>query len=200
MLAEQQKKKLTVGHSPRVARRRRRMREALLTAGARQFASRGVAHVSVEDLLAEADISRATFYDIFHSKNNLLESIINPIFEMATLSVLELWQASAHAGLTGVLDTYLELWRAHREGLLLITAVDAATFRHFEDRHRSLNDALYQVLSKAERAGLLRNGSAEYSLKVIARTAIPLLKIYDDHPSGDVLFVDAMTALLTQAE
>jgi AcrR family transcriptional regulator len=200
MLAEQQNKKLTDGHSPRVARRRRRMREALLTAGARQFASRGVAHVSVEDLLAEADISRATFYDIFPTKNNLLESIINPIFEMATLSVLELRQASAHAGLTGILDTYLELWRAHREGLLLITAVDAATFRHFEDRHRSLNDALYQVLSKAERAGLLRNGSAEYSLKVIARTAIPLLKIYDDHPSGDALFVGAMTALLTRAE
>jgi hypothetical protein len=119
---------------------------------------------------------------------------------MATLSLLELRQASAPAGLTGILDTYLELWRVHREGLLLITAVDAATFRHFEDRHRSLNDALYQVLSKAERAGLLRNGSAEYSLKVIARTAIPLLKIYDDHPSGDALFVDAMTALLTRAE
>ena len=40
--------------SPRIARRQRRMRTALLTAGARQFASRGVARVSVEDLLAEA--------------------------------------------------------------------------------------------------------------------------------------------------
>ena len=41
----------------RVARRRRRMREALLEAGARQFAARGIATVSVEDLLAEADVS-----------------------------------------------------------------------------------------------------------------------------------------------
>jgi AcrR family transcriptional regulator len=176
------------------------MREALLTAGARQFASRGVAQVSVEDLLDEADVSRATFYALFSSKYSLLESILNPIFEMATASVTELQAASAEAGLTGVLDTYLKLWRAHREGLLLITAVDAATFRHFEDRHRALNDALYDVLSKAERAGLLRNGSAEFSLKVIARTAIPLLKVYDDHPSGDALFIDAMSALLIRAE
>ena len=131
------------------------MREALLTAGAQQFASRGVAHVSVEDLLDEADVSRATFYAIFSSKYSLLENILNPIFEIATASIAELQKASAGAGLSGILDTYLKLWRAHREGLLLITAVDAATFRHFEDRHRALNDALYEVLSKAERAGLL---------------------------------------------
>lgn len=200
MVAGRAKESSASSRSPRVARRRRRMREALLTAGAQQFASRGVAHVSVEDLLDEADVSRATFYAIFSSKYSLLENILNPIFEIATASIAELQKASAGAGLSGILDTYLKLWRAHREGLLLITAVDAATFRHFEDRHRALNDALYEVLSKAERAGLLRNGSAEFSLKVIARTAIPLLKVYDDHPSGDALFVDAMTALLTRAD
>ena len=62
----------------RVARRRLRMREALLQAGARQFSARGIDTVSVEDLLEEADVSRATFYDIFPNKNNLLKDIINP--------------------------------------------------------------------------------------------------------------------------
>ncbi len=186
--------------SPRIARRRRRVRKALLTAGARQFASRGVARVSVEDLLDEADVSRATFYDIFSSKFNLLENILNPIFDTATAAIGALDKESARAGLTGILDTYLELWRTHREGLLLITAVDAATFRHFEARHRALNDAIFAVLTRAERANLLRNGSAEYSLKVIARTAIPLLKVYDEHSSGDALFADAMKALLMRPD
>ncbi|MEE8543866.1 MAG: helix-turn-helix domain-containing protein, partial [Gammaproteobacteria bacterium] len=118
------------------------MRKALLTAGARQFASRGVARVSVEDLLDEADVSRATFYAIFSSKYNLLENILNPIFDTATAAISALGKESARTGLTGIIDTYLELWRAHREGLLLITAVDAATFRHFDVRHRALNDAI----------------------------------------------------------
>ena len=82
--------KMIDSRSPRVARRRRRMRDALLVAGAKQFATRGIAQVSVEDLLAEADISRSTFYDIFSSKNKLLENIINPIFDMAILSILNL--------------------------------------------------------------------------------------------------------------
>ncbi len=186
--------------SPRIARRRRRVRKALLTAGARQFASKGVARVSVEDLLDEADVSRATFYAIFSSKYNLLENILNPIFDTATAAIGALDNESARAGLTGILDTYLELWRTHREGLLLITAVDAAAFRHFEARHRALNDAIFAVLTRAERANLLRNGSAEYSLKVIARTAIPLLKVYDEHSSGDALFADAMKALLMRPD
>ena len=82
---------------------------------------------------------------------------------------------------------------------MLITAIDAVTFRHFEARHLELNEAMFEVLARAERENLLRNGSAEYSLKVIARTAIPLLKVYAEHPAGDALFSDAMHALLTRA-
>ena len=190
----------TQRRSPRIARRRRRMRQALLTAGARQFANRGVARVSVEDLLAEADVSRATFYAMFSSKYNLLEIILNPIFDTAIAAISALAQEPARDGLTGIFNTYLQLWRTHREGLLLITAVDAATFRHFENRHEALNDAMFAVLTTAERANLLRNGSAEYSLKIIARTAIPLLRVYDEHPSGEALFADAMEALLMRAD
>lgn len=174
------------------------MREALLTAGARQFASRGVAQVSVEDLLAEADVSRATFYGLFSSKYNLLESIINPIFDTATEAIAALAALPPDDAMNGIFDAYLELWREHREGLMLITAVDASTFRHFETRHQELNEAMFAVLARAERENLLRNGSAEYSLKVIARTAIPLLKVYAEHPAGDALFADAMHALLTR--
>ncbi len=180
----------------RVARRRRRMREALLAAGARQFAARGIATVSVEDLLAEADVSRATFYGFFSSKFSLLEELLNPIFEKGIAAVQALEQSPPRAALDGIYQVYLDLWRTHREGLLLIPAVDPSAFKHFESQHQALNDALLNVLIKAEKANLLRNGSASYSLRVLARTAIPLLKVYDGHPSGEALFEDAMRALL----
>jgi hypothetical protein len=136
---------------------------------------------------------------MFSSKYNLLESILNPIFDKATGAIAALTGLPAADGIAGILTTYVDLWREHREGLLLITVVDAQTFRHFEDRHRDLNDAIFAILARAERDNLLRNGSAEYSLKVIARTAIPLLRVYDEHPAGEALFADAMRALLTRA-
>lgn len=172
------------------------MREALLEAGARQFAARGIATVSVEDLLAEADVSRATFYGFFSSKYSLLEELLNPIFEKGIEAIRALEQRPAREALDGIYQVYLDLWRTHREGLLLIPAVDPADFKHFEPQHRALNEALMSVLIKAEKANLLRNGSASYSLRVLARTAVPLLKVYDSHPSGEALFEDAMRALL----
>lgn len=185
--------------SARVERRRARMKESLLAAGARQFLTRGIRTVSVEDLLAEADVSRATFYGLFSSKYSLLENIINPVFESATAAVRALVGQPAAAGIDGLIDVYWSLWLTHRDGLLLIPAIDQDTFRHFEAQHRALNEAILEVLASAERADLLRNGSAHYSLKVIARTAIPLLRVYDGHPAAGALFRDALRGLLIRA-
>jgi AcrR family transcriptional regulator len=185
--------------SPRVARRRERMRASLLAAGARQFASRGVGPVSVEELIAEADVSRATFYGFFSSKYSLLEGILNPIFDVATRSIRELASRPAEDAVDGLIDVYLSLWDAHREGLLLIPLVDQETFRHFEPQHRALHSALLELLVGVERADLLRNGSAQYSLKVIARTAVQLLHVYDGHPAAAALFRDAVRGLLLRA-
>lgn len=182
--------------SPRIARRRQRMRDALLAAGARQFAARGIEAVSVEDLIAEADLSRATFYDIFSSKYELLESILNPVFETAAGAFARLRAQPPLEALHGIIDAYLELWRSHHQGMRLIGAVDAASFRHFEARHRELNGTLLDLLTRAEHAGVLRNGSAHYSQKVIARTAVALLRVYDGHPAAEAMFRDAMSALL----
>jgi AcrR family transcriptional regulator len=185
--------------SPRIARRRQRMREALLSAAARQFAARGVATVSVAELIAEADVSRATFYQFFSNKYNLLEDILNPIFDYAIARVQALAVEPPQRAIEGIVEVYCTLWREHRDGLRLIPDIDAAVFRRFEDRHRALNAALLAVLSAAEVEGLLRNGSAHFSLKVIARTAIPLLRVYDGHPAAETLFRDALHALLIAA-
>lgn len=185
--------------SPKVQRRRERVRAALLAAGARQFARRGVAPVSVEELIAEADISRATFYGLFSSKYSLLEGILNPIFDVAIRAIRELAARPAAEAVDGLVDLYWALWTTHREGFLLIPLVDPETFKRFEPQHRALQEALLSLLLKAERAELLRNGSAQYSLKVIARTAVQLLRVYDGHAAGATLFRDALRGLLLRA-
>jgi AcrR family transcriptional regulator len=182
--------------SPRIARRRERMRAALLAAASRQFVSRGIAAVSVEDLIAEADVSRATFYRFFSSKYKLLDTLLNPIFEVAIELVCAEGARPPAAAIEGLVDVYWQLWRRHRDGLLLIPIVSPDAFKHFAKQHAALNDAMLAILTRAEAADLLRNGSAHYSLKVIARTAIPLLRVYDGHPAAEALFRDGLKGLL----
>lgn len=185
--------------SPRVQRRRERMRASLLAIGARRFAERGIDPVSVEELIAEADVSRATFYGMFSNKYSLLEGILHPILELATCRVRDLCSRPAADAVDGLVDVYWSLWTTHRDGLLLIPLVDQQTFKHFEPQHRALQDALLDLLLAAERADLLRNGSAQYSLKVIARTAVQLLRVYDGHAAAAALFRDALRGLLLRA-
>jgi AcrR family transcriptional regulator len=175
------------------------MRASLIAAGARQFAKRGVRTVSVEELIAEADISRATFYGMFSSKYNLLDDILNPVFDNVIASIRALAGRPPDAVIDGIVDVYLDLWATSRDALLLIPTLDEDTYRHFERRHKSLNEALLEALGRAERADLLRNGSAQYSLKVIARTAVPLLRVYDGHPAAAALVRDALHGLLLRA-
>jgi AcrR family transcriptional regulator len=182
-----------------VQRRRERTRAMLLAVGARQFARRGIGPVSVEELLVEADVSRATFYGFFSSKYSLLEGILNPIFEIATRRIRDLCGRPAEEAIDGLIDIYWSLWMTHRDGLKLIPLVDQETFAHFEKQHRALQDALLDLLLGAERADLLRNGSAQYSLKVIARTAVQLLHVYDGHAAAAALFRDAVRGLLLRA-
>ncbi|HET7609125.1 MAG TPA: helix-turn-helix domain-containing protein [Gammaproteobacteria bacterium] len=171
----------------------------LLSIGARQFASRGIDPVSVEELIAEADVSRATFYGLFSSKYSLLEGILNPIFELATERIRALAARPPEEAIDGLVDIYWSLWTTHRDGLMLIPLVDHETFAHFEEQHRALRQALLELLLGVERADLLRNGSAQYSLKVIARTAVQLLRVYDGHAAAAALFRDAVRGLLLRA-
>jgi AcrR family transcriptional regulator len=182
-----------------VERRRERTRAVLLAVGARKFAARGIGPVSVAELIAEADVSRATFYEFFSSKYGLLEGILHPIFDTATRAIRALAARPPAEAVDGLVDVYWSLWSTHREGLLLIPLVDQETFKHFESQHRALQDALLDLLLGVERADLLRNGSAQYSLKVIARTAIQLLRVYDGHAAAAALFRDAVRGLLLRA-
>ncbi len=103
--------------SERVQRRRERAKAAVLAVGAaRQLASRGISPVSVEELIAKADISRAAFYGVFSSKYSLLEGILNPIFELATRRIRGLCRRPATEAIDGLVDIYWSLRTMHRDG------------------------------------------------------------------------------------
>jgi len=55
-----------------------------------------------------------------------------------------------------------------------------------------------EELIRAEQASVLRNDDAVYTFKVITRTAVPLLKIYADHPGSARLYRESVLALLSK--
>jgi AcrR family transcriptional regulator len=188
----------TTQRSPRIVARRQRVREELIRTGSRLIAARGLAQVSVADILAEVGTSRRTFYGYFANKYELVASVLNPVFVAGAERLTDTSRQPPASSVLGIVDCYVALWNSHRDALNIIAALEPAVMPYIEEGHKQFGAALTKVLKRAEKAGVLRNGDAGYTFKVITRTAVPLLKIYADHPDSMKLYRESMLALLSK--
>lgn len=81
-------------HRPRVGEQRRaRMRRRLVESAMRVFAQKGVGASVIEDVIAEAGVSRGTFYNYFASNDDLLaaakEELGRDLVDVAEARVIE---------------------------------------------------------------------------------------------------------------
>lgn len=171
-------------------------REKLLEVGARLFVDKGIANVSVEQLLTHAGVSRATFYGCFENKNELAAAILLPVFESGAVELEKLATLSPDDAASGLIDVYLRLWREHRDAVLLTANLNAAAFAYLRAEHDAFNTALQRALDVIGAGGHLRNNSTKLTLDVIAKTAIPLLRVYKNSENLERLYKESMLALL----
>lgn len=182
--------------SAKVVDRRGQVWDTLLAVAGRLMAENGVAAVSVEQILLAAGISRGTFYGYCRNKTDLLVAILEPVFTEGTATLEALAERPAAAILPGIVALYADLWRRRRHALMLIPGIDAAAFARLRAAHGAYTGAMQRALQLAADGARLRNGSATLTFRVLTRTAVPLLRVYHDHPDGERLYRESMTALL----
>jgi len=191
---------LPAAASHKVARRQDRTRERLLAESAGLFLTHGFAAVSVEQIVAAAGIARSSFYRFFANREEVLASIIRPVFEHGVTTMRDVARRPARQVIAGVLDMYLAQWRTGSPALRLATRMGGTYFRLFEDVHHEFRASLTGLMRRVEPTGLLLNGSGEASARLIARTAVPVLEVYATSPRIDSQFHQTMTGLLVRPE
>lgn len=185
--------------SPKVLDRRSQAWEQLLAVAGKLLAERGPAAVSVEQILLGAGMSRGTFYGFCNGKTDLLVAILEPVFTEGTAELERLAGEPPAAIVPGIIGLYADLWRRRRHALMLIPGVSAAAFARLRSAHLAYTSAMRRALEHASKAATLRNGDAEWSFRVLTRTAVPLLRVYQDHPDGERLYRESMSALLLRS-
>jgi len=185
--------------SVKVANRRSEVCDRLLNTAAEMFVASGVNNVSVEDLLRVVGISRATFYGFFANKTELAANILLPVFNsgIELLAQTRPSESSEPRVLAEQLvDMYLELWEKHRHALLLTSMVDSTLFKHIKTPHDEFGAAIMELLAVVAEQDALRNGSATLSYLLLAKTGIPLLRLYQNQPNFEAIYRESMLALL----
>ena len=134
-------------------RRVRRTRKLLQNALINLLRQKLLAKIQIKEIVEEADVSRTTFYQHFDSKEQLLFSLIDDLFEKIHTVVFQERESGDDFDILQLLTSSFEQWLLHSEELRWVLQVDnkdllIATLRvHIEtlkqevDKHITPNPA-----------------------------------------------------------
>lgn len=171
-------------------------RARILGESAALFVANGYENVSVEQILAATGIARSSFYRFFANREDVLASIIRPVFVDGLAHLESIGARDTRGVVHGILDTYLALWDASPDALRLSTRTGGVYFELFRDLHMPFREKITALLRLVEPEGGLLNGSAGYTARLIARTAVPVMEVYHRDPLFSELFRSTMSGFL----
>ena len=186
--------------SPKIRRRQSRTRETLLAESASLFVSNGFENVSVEDILGATGIARSSFYRFFRNREELLASIVRPVFKRGLRSLKDVDAEDGREIMVAIFKVFFDLFQTGPNAVRVSTRVGGVYFSLFEDVHREFRSELVRLVERAARSKILLNDNVDYTARLIARIAIPTLEVYSDHAESERLFMASMAGLLLKPE
>lgn len=180
---------------PRVERRRERARKRILEIAARRFVEVGLEAVRLEDVADEADISRATLYSHFASKEEILREIIRPVLEELIRLMKEKKAGSAQQGFDHLVDVYTGMWDDHSTALILAHRYifhDPGELNELVSKIHQMTD---QVLRPLNSDGQLR-AKTDLARNVFIQAAIVLLDVFKNESNRENLLREGLRALV----
>ncbi len=184
--------------SAKIRTRQDGTRMRIASESAALFVAHGYEHVSVEQILSATGIARSSFYRFFANREEVLASIIRPVFSDGLAHLAAIAARDARGVLSGIFATYLALWAASPNALRLSTRTGGVHFELFRDLHTPFRERITALLHLVEQGGDLLNGNADYTARLIARTAVPVLEVYHRDARCSELFRATMSGLLLQ--
>lgn len=175
-------------------------RDRLLRAAAALLPRRGLAGLTVEDLLQKAGVSRRTFY--LHFAN--LEEVVDTLFEVAIESVMTAVRTAAAAApsdpsgrLEASLSAYLDLQRRFGPLAALLQSEAIAPMSRLAARREQLLD----WMSERIRSGALEAGRAPLEPLLVRAALLAVegicIEVHRSKAPKDARFAAARSAALT---
>ncbi len=124
-----------MGISERKAREKERRRNEIIDAAEQLFFSKGFEHVTMDEIAAQAELSKGTLYLYFKSREDLHYAIVMRGLEILNRLIREVYDAR-RKGLENILEmgeAYIRFFREHTYYFRAIISFDASKFEKVDD-------------------------------------------------------------------
>lgn len=189
--SEKQKKR----RLPRVERRRERTRKRIMEIGAEKFALEGLSQVKLELIADEADISRATLYSHFASKEEILREIIRPVLDELARNLKDKKASNSGQGLENVIEVFIDMWDEHGTALILALRYILHCPGDMSDTVNKINSLTDSALRPLHNDGALRI-KIDLARSMLIQTAIVLLDVLQKESNRTALFRECLRGLI----
>jgi AcrR family transcriptional regulator len=163
----------------RVARRQAEARARIVAAAGRRFAE-GIDAASLDEIAADADVARATLFNLFGHKDALLEAILAPVLDDGVARMRAIPAGPPRARVAAVVDVYVALWGEHRDALRVAYQAQSMRLGQLATKHRDFMRGIVDVLDEPARAGVLHARDGAKATRALARIAVPLLEVFGE--------------------
>lgn len=183
----------------RVAKRRQRVRNKILEIATKRFAIEGPDNVKLEGIADEADISRATLYSHFASKDEIIYEIIKPVLEEIIqkyeMIIKDLDKLSTGEIFDELSDFYIHLWENYELALLLAQKILEKKPYNLLPLYDRMLELKRKILQKFEKEKKLKF-PIDNTYDIILSTLVPLLKNIAPLQNGKKLFKSTLKNML----
>ena len=195
MSKQQQKSAVSVA-SPVIRRRVASTKARVCEVAARKFNEESYAAVSVDAIVAAAGIARSSFYRFFRDKDDLLRQIVVPVFDLAVKELDRISTDQPESIVNGIAESYLQVWSAHRDGLVLSMKIGATLFPLVQKPHDKYVATILALMEHLHDARMLRHDDPRMAARLLALTTVPVLQVCERHPQFENVFRSTLRGLL----
>jgi AcrR family transcriptional regulator len=195
-MGTQQSKRATSTISPVIRRRVADTRARVCEVAARKFNEESYAAVSIDAIVASAEIARSSFYRFFRDKDDLLRQIIDPVFDLAVQELAGIAVDQPESIVNGIADSYLQVWSQRRDGLVLSMKIGATLFPLVQQSHDRYVAAILVLMNHLHEARMLRHDDPRMAARLLALTTVPVLQVCERHPQFQNVFRSTLRGLL----
>ncbi len=161
----------------------------------------GVRELNMEEICKKADISRATLYNHFSGREELLSTVLSPMYEDSTGEINMLLNSSEEVTIEKIGALCLSLWEGHRELFASIAGEEERlpSTGEVEKGHSALRDSFRELFTRLPAQDRFRVKDPRLEGEFIYRLFTPLLDALEHTGDFRSLFPGILRSLVYES-
>ena len=177
--------------------RKRATREQIKQASLELILDSGLDRFNLDNAALKADVSRATLFNHFHSKEALIGEAIMPLFKQSMDRLAALVASAEDPTIDDVADLCLQLWREHRDRIGF--AGDMAILDDYPSLSGLRGDfkaGFIDVMRRVGNTTRLRNNDPALCASLILGCFVPILNVLGNRSGESRQFTECLAGLV----